>query len=258
MSGASGGRAGCSDAPGRGYHELVMTNSFRPAFAGTTGLAVALGVTLAIMLHCATAAAQCTKDTDCKDSRLCEKGTCVEPTQVKRPKAPPHPFDFRKVYAQVAGVLSLHAWHGTFEGHVDDVGVRGGVHAAVYAVSSTGEQYGGYFSYVDFADGSQLHVGLTMKEGRRRFTRVWLGGTIDLGAYFLLAPQGQRGYGVELFPRLELDVILGASAKVRSALSFAVGPMLVPYCHWNAAVPGLSHNRWLVGIQLLVGVMFGS
>jgi hypothetical protein len=245
-------------SPPDGVTMGAMSHSLRPRLARVARPAITLGIALGITLQCATAAAQCTKDTDCKESRLCEKGTCVEPGEVKRPKVPPHPFDYQKVYAQVAGVLSLHAWHGTFHGDVDNVGVHGGVHAAVYAVSSTTEHYGGYFSYVDFPGGSQLHAGLSMKEGRRRFTRVWLGGVVDLGAFFLLAPQGQRGYGVELFPRFELDVILGASSKVRSAIFFAAGPMLVPYFHWDTGVAGVSHNRWLVGIQLLAGVLFGS
>jgi hypothetical protein len=221
--------------------------------------ALACAAWLAVALHASTAAAQCTKDTDCKESRLCEKGTCVESTAASRPKPPPHKFDFQKVYLQVGGLLAAHTWHGTYDGDVGNVGVRGGVHAAVYAVSTTSEHYGGYFSYVDFPGGSQLHAGLTMKEGRRRFTRVWMGGVVDLGAYFLLLPHGGRGYGVELFPRFELDVVLGATPKVRSALFFAVGPMLVPYFHSSAAgLPGASDNRWLVSIHLLLGVLFGS
>jgi hypothetical protein len=228
-----------------------MTHVLRPVLAWTAWL----GVTLLG----ATAAAQCTKDTDCKEARLCERGTCVEPTRVVRPRVPPHPFDWQKVYAQVAGVLVPHAWHGTFDGENADVGVRGGVHVALYGVSTTTEHYGGYFSYVDFADGSQLHLGFSFKEGRRRFTRVWLGGVVDLGAYFLVRPHGQRGYGVELFPRLELDVILGASRRTRSALFFAAGPMLVPYFHCSPeGLPGTSQSRWLVSIQLLFGVLFGA
>jgi hypothetical protein len=227
-----------------------MIHSLRPALASAALLAVAL--------HGATAAAQCTKDTDCKESRLCEKGVCVESTAASRPKPLPHPFDWRTAYLQVGGLLAPHTWHGTFDGDVGNVGVRGGVHVAIYAVSTTSEHYGGYFSYVDFAGGSQLHAGLTMKEGRRRFTRVWMGGVVDLGAYFLLLPHNGRGYGVELFPRFELDVILGASPKAQSALFFAVGPMLVPYFNSSsAALPGVSDNRWAVSIHLLLGVLFG-
>jgi hypothetical protein len=221
----------------------------------TLACAALLGVTVVG----ATAAAQCTKDTDCKESRLCEQGRCVEPAKVVRPKVPPHPFDWQKVYLQVGGVLAPDTWHGSFDGGHVDVGIRGGVHVALYGVSTTTEHYGGYFSYVDFAGGSQLHVGLSMKEGKRRFTRVWLGGVVDLGAYFLLLPGGQRGYGVELFPRLELDVILGASSKTRAALFFAAGPMLVPYFHCSpAGMPGTGDDRWLVSIHLLFGVLFGS
>jgi len=227
-----------------------MTHALRPSLA----CAALLGVTL-----CGSAAAaQCTKDTDCKESRLCERGACVEPSKVARPKGPPHPFDWQLVYAQVGGVFSPHAWHGSFEGGHADVGVRGGVHVAVYGVSTPTEHIGGYFSYVDFAGGSQYHLGLTFKEGRRRFSRVWLGGAVDLGAYFLVLPQDQRGYGVELFPRLELDEVLGASSRARAALFFAVGPMLVPYFHCPPApMPGSGDNRWLVSVHLLLGVLFG-
>lgn len=228
-----------------------MTHALRPTLA--------CAALLAATVCGSTAAAQCTKDTDCKESRLCERGTCVEPTKVVRPKAPPHRFDWQKVYLQVGGVFAPHAWHGSFDGGHADVGIRGGLHLAVYGVSTTTEHLGGCFSYVDFADGSQHHLGLTFKEGRRRFTRVWLGGVVDLGAYFLVRPQGQRGYGVELFPRLELDVILGASSKARAALFFAAGPMLVPYFNCSALnMPGSGDNRWLVSIHLLFGVLFGT
>jgi len=228
-----------------------MIRSLRVALACAVGLAGAL--------QAATAAAQCTKDTDCKEARLCEKGVCVEPATVARPKVPPHPYDWKTAYLQVGGLLAPHTWHGTYDGDTGNVGVRGGVHVAVYGVSTTSEHYGGYFSFVDFPGGSQLHAGLTMKEGRRRFTRVWMGGVVDLGAYFLLLPHGGRGYGVELFPRFELDVILGASPKARSALFFAVGPMLVPYFDsGSTALPGTGTSRWLVSIHMLLGILFGS
>jgi hypothetical protein len=46
-----------------------------------------LGTTLSALLclHASSARAQCTKDTDCKGERVCQKGDCVDPPQVLRP-----------------------------------------------------------------------------------------------------------------------------------------------------------------------------
>ena len=46
-----------------------------------------LGTTLSALLclHASSARAQCTKDTDCKGDRVCQKGDCVDPPQLPRP-----------------------------------------------------------------------------------------------------------------------------------------------------------------------------
>ena len=59
-------------------------------------VAAALGVSA----HSSLAEAQCTKDSDCKGERICEKGTCAEPA-VQGAPAPP-----AAVTVWIAGVLS--------------------------------------------------------------------------------------------------------------------------------------------------------
>ena len=50
----------------------------------------AVTIVLGVLAHTSLAGAQCTKDSDCKGQRICEKGTCTDPAVESEP-APPAP-----------------------------------------------------------------------------------------------------------------------------------------------------------------------
>jgi len=128
------------------------------------------------------AAAQCTKDTDCKGNRVCHNGQCIAPTAgpapapaptsgyaapaagstapAPAPAPPPVPRGplsfFQSGYATAGMMLSFHGWGGytetwedideDFEGDLDSEFMPG-FRLAGYGVVSEGFHIGGYWTF---------------------------------------------------------------------------------------------------------------
>lgn len=101
-----------------------------------------------------------------------------------------------------------------------------------------------------------LSVGFSLKAGSRIHERVWLGLVGDLGFYSLSSSGMDTFYGVEVSPRLHLDV-LGLNANGFKLGPFAsLGPTVVPYAAMSES--SVDYSAWLVYITLCLGATFGS
>lgn len=147
-------------------------------------LVIALAIAGIAALGALDAAAQCTKDTDCKGNRVCQNGECVDPgpgpapapapapasgyvapttsytAPAPAPAPPPQPrgpiSSFQSGYATIGLLLSFHGWGGytetwedideDFEGDLDS-SFMPGIRIAGYGVVSEGFHIGGYWTF---------------------------------------------------------------------------------------------------------------
>ncbi len=290
-----------------------------------------LGAFAALTLVGLDAAAQCSRDTDCKGNRVCLDGKCTEPAAPTTP-APPapgyqtpgyqqpapayqqpapgyqpapayqpapgyqqpapgyQPFapGYRPAYA-VAAVPAAPAgplqWYQGFYGHLGVIlGFHGwggmsiantspsltgefkaGVHMSGYVPLSTSLHLGGYFNYSSGdiklenqgSGGSVDHysLGLSLKAGQRMAERIWLGFVGDLG-FYALDPSGQdTWYGVELSPRVHLDVLALDLGGAKMGVFATFGPSIVPYVAGTSF--GQDGHAYLIYLQMHFGLTVG-
>jgi hypothetical protein len=119
--------------------------------------------------------AQCTKDTDCKNDRICNQGNCVEPLessiknkidstsathseevapQPLTPKKPiKAPAGYSGMVTHIAGILNLHGW-GKWSYMGDEIARIssegwGGLYLSAYGAINPYIHLGGFFSYLN-------------------------------------------------------------------------------------------------------------
>jgi len=171
---------------------------------------------------------------------------------------------FQSGYVHVGGSLGFHGWGSAYGSHGGDFTLKGkflgGVNLSAYYVSSPSVQIGGYFHFgngkINDGDTDQYSLGLSLKAGSRVAERVWLGFAGDLGFYALDFSLAKAWYGVEISPRIHLDV-LGLNAGGPKLGFFAsFGPSVVPYA--AGSVGGADVRLYLIYLTMQLGVTFGS
>jgi hypothetical protein len=226
-----------------------------------------------VLLGASPAQAQCTKDIDCKGNRICQQGACVEAAQpMAAPPAAPQPqpvvqasspglpprtdHHFRRGYGSIAALLVPHTWWGSYHGGTADEGFDAGLHVSGFAALTQRTHLGGYLSWYDLHD-LQLDavhlvgLGIALKAGGVVGDRVWLGFALDIGLLILSGPQTL--YGLQLFPRFQVEVAAVDVGGFRLAPFAALGSMGMPVGDISRDVLG-----WMTVAQLLIGASFGS
>jgi hypothetical protein len=181
---------------------------------------------------------------------------------------------FQSFYLHIGGNMGFHGWGNmapdSGSGDLDLTGkFMGGVYMAAYAVVSPAVHLGGYFNYSSGKVGAGggegdldfYSVGFSLKAGSRLAERVWLGFVGDLG-FAAFSPEGTSNfYGVEISPRIHLD-ILGLDAggfKMGAFASF--GPSVVPYAAGSVSSgygSSTDLHLYMIYLQLRLGVTFGT
>jgi hypothetical protein len=149
---------------------------------------------------------------------------------------------YRSGYAHLGGILGFHGWGSAkiaSEGTDFPVngGFFGGVSVSGYYVTSPTVHIGGYFHYGSGKMGwrnnsyiDQYSVGLSLKAGSRVAGRVWLGLVGDLGFCILGSSDAEDNwYGVEISPRIHLDVLARDAGGFKMGFFASFGPSVVPY-----------------------------
>jgi hypothetical protein len=148
---------------------------------------------------------------------------------------------YRSGYAHLGGILGFHGW-GSAKIEGTDLPVNGGFWGGVsvsgYYVTSPTVHIGGYFYYGSGKMGwrdnrytDQYSVGLSLKVGTMVAGRVWLGLVGDLGFCILGSSDNMEGnwYGVEISPRIHLDVLARDDDGFKMGFFASFGPSVVPY-----------------------------
>jgi hypothetical protein len=136
----------------------------------------------------------------------------------------------------------------------------GGVSLSAYYVSSPSVQIGGYLHYgngkINDGDTDQYSFGLSLKAGSRVAERVWLGFAGDLGFYALDSSHSKAWYGVEISPRIHLDVLGLDAGGFKMGFFASFGPSVVPYA--AASTNGADVRSYIIYLTMQLGVTFGS
>jgi hypothetical protein len=148
-------------------------------------------------------------------------------------------------YAHIGGILGFHGW-GSAHASGHDSTLKGeflgGVNLSGYYVTSPSLHIGGYFHYgsgkIGGADTDQYSVGLSLKAGNRVAERVWVGFVGDLGFYALSHSGPGNWYGVELSPRIHLDVLGLDAGGIKMGFYASLGPSVVPYATFSGGGGG--------------------
>jgi hypothetical protein len=163
--------------------------------------------------------------------------------------------------------LGFHGWgssHLSSGGSSKDFTLKGkflgGVNLSGYYVSSPSVQIGGYFNFgngkINDGDTDQYSLGLSLKVGSRVAERVWLGFAGDLGFYALDFSLSKAWYGVEIAPRIHLDVLGLDAGGFKMGFFASFGPSVVPYA--AASANGGDGRLYLIYLTMQLGVTFGS
>jgi hypothetical protein len=174
---------------------------------------------------------------------------------------------FQSGYVHVGGILGFHGWgssHASMGSFSSDTTLKGkflgGVSLSAYYVSSPGVQIGGYFNFgngkINDGDTDQYSLGLSLKAGSRVAERVWLGFAGDLGFYALDSSLSKAWYGVEISPRIHLDVLGLDAGGFKMGFFASFGPSVVPYA--AGSVGGADVRSYLIYLTMRLGVTFGS
>jgi hypothetical protein len=154
----------------------------------------------------------------------------------------------------------------------------GGVNVAGYVVTSPNVHLGGYFHYgssqEDIQGGGGMgsaadhySVGLSLKAGKRVAERVWVGLVGDLG-FYVVSPQGfSNWYGLEISPRIHVDMLGLDAGGLKMGFFASFGPSIAPYaagtihaCQAFApySCQSADGSLYLIYLQLHLGVTFGG
>ena len=182
---------------------------------------------------------------------------------------------YRSGYAHLGGILVFHGWGSAHQLGVDtpfDYGLLGGVSVSGYYVTSPTVHIGGYFHYGIGKSGwghnsytDQYSVGLSLKAGSRVAGRVWLGLVGDLG-FCILGSSDSGGirddnwYGVEISPRIHLDVLARDAGGFKMGFFASFGPSVVPYVAGNYYDNSDSAHghAYFIYLTMQLGVTFGG
>jgi len=179
---------------------------------------------------------------------------------------------FQSGYVHVGGILGFHGW-GSAKIEGTDLPVNGGFWGGVsvsgYYVTSPTVHISGYFHYGIGKSGwghnsytDQYSVGLSLKAGSRVAGRVWLGLVGDLGFCILGSSDNMEGnwYGVEISPRIHLDVLARDDDGFKMGFFASFGPSVVPYVAGNYYDNSDSANghAYFIYLTMQLGLTFGG
>jgi hypothetical protein len=197
------------------------------------------------------------------------------PTAYRTPVAPAVPAGplqwYQKFYGHMGGLIGFHGWGSmSFDDgeHLSISGkFKGGLHLSAYAPVSSFVHLGGYFNLGsgdlkleqngESATLSMDHysVGFSMKAGSRLAERIWLGFVGDLGFYALDPSHSSTWYGVEISPRIHLDVLGLDVGGFKMGAFASLGPSIIPYI--AGSIAGYDGSAYLIYLQLHIGATFG-
>ena len=178
---------------------------------------------------------------------------------------------FQSGYIHVGGILGFHGW-GSAHASGGDLTLKGkflgGLNLSAYYASSPGVHIGAYAHYgngkINEGSTDQYSFGLALKAGNRVAERVWLGFAGDLGFYALDFSKSKAWYGVEISPRIHLDVLGLNAGGFKMGFFASLGPSVVPYAAGsiNVPVPGsaskVDGRLYMIYLTMQLGVTFGS
>jgi len=245
------------------------------------------------LLSSASAAAQCTKDTDCKGTRLCEVGRCVSPSShapaatptsapnlvaapppatpaptVTTSVSPPVARDWFKGYASLAPII-LPKGYSTVWGHIGPDSYDGEIEMETangiqidgrYAVRR-GFHIGGFLTYYTEGDFGSLAVGVSMKLGGPVGNHVFMSLVLDLGYQSRGIDMDDPFQGLLVSPRFQIDFMTVRAGGFKWALFVAQGIDVVPYASTGTiayADEDMELSYASVRPYLLVGTTFGG
>ena len=177
-------------------------------------------------------------------------------------------------YGGVAALLSFHGWAGGSVGGVSgdtaDVPFAGGIYASSYYVLGDWLHAGGYIDLLassksasycnpitfvcDTYNAYQFGLGFSVKLGTPVGSMAWIGGAIDLGLHldFDNIDTTDSIFGLEAWPRVDVELIFLDTGSFILSGTLAVGPRFVPY-----STSGNDDSHWLVDISSMIGINFG-
>jgi hypothetical protein len=184
---------------------------------------------------------------------------------------------YQSGYAHIGGNLGFRGW-GSLSVAGSDLTITckflAGVNLSGYAVISPHVHLGGYFHYgrskADIGglgtDADHYSAGLSLKAGHRVAEHVWVGLVGDLGFYAISPRDYDTWYGVEISPRIHMDVrgIDVGGFKLGFFASF--GPSIVPYAagtihacqpYYPYSCQSADGSLYLIYLQLHIGATFG-
>ena len=200
------------------------------------------------------------------------------PPEYTAPAAPSGPLPwYQSGYAHIGGNLGFHGW-GSLSVAGSDLTITckflAGVNLSGYSVISPHVHLGGYFRYGRSkaeigglrTDADHYSAGLSLKAGHRVAERVWVGLVGDLGFYAISPQVYGNWYGVEISPRIHMDVrgIDVGGFKLGFFASF--GPSIVPYAagtihacqpYYPYSCQSADGSLYLIYLQLHIGATFG-
>jgi hypothetical protein len=178
---------------------------------------------------------------------------------------------YSQLYGHIGASLGFHGW-GSLNMADTDITLSGqstgGVSISLYAPLSARFHVGGYFDYSrgsilqeyggNSGNGSFEHysTGVSVKVGKRLTKRLWLGATGDLGLYVLSPSHANAWHGVEISPRVHLDVLGLDLDGFKMGLFASLGPSIVPYVAGSDG--GYDGSAYLVYLQMRIGFTFGD
>ena len=203
---------------------------------------------------------------------------------------------FEHAYGLVSFAPVFHGWGGgdledssgeyPNEAFKTDSGFWGGVYIGAYLVPSEKFHIGAFWSFNsgDFDAKSERtseyllqlkmpvnNLGLSARAGGRVAERAWIGGALDLS--LMIAKGKMKGdnavtepmFGLSLYPRLVLDLMLLNAGSFKMAVNLGFGVVVAPTYGGhpldNASCGNLGNVKltgWMVGPAMLLGLSLGG
>ena len=206
----------------------------------------------------------CTRDIDCPEPLLCVSGACVTREEASVAAVPTEWF---AGYAVGGALISWVGWdrlngdsgrRGEYDTRFMDVG--GGVYLAGYGAIVDEFHVGGYFAWFQAGDplyGEQVFgLGVSVSAGGRLGPRVRLGGVLDMGAHVALPEGAGIRTGIQVFPRLQVDVLC-LDGPIKLGIFVALGPLIAPWYRGDVSMDDRG-TGWAVWAQTLIGMTLGG